>query len=150
MTAEEAIDLLVTLPAPPQEKVICRVVRGHKAKTTADFFNESAAALQFPPYFGENWDAFEECLTDLEWLRGDVYVLLITNSDQLLEKEPDRQLPLLLKSLEQAGQEWGTPVQGEWPRPARPFHAILQCSKEEEPALRKKLHAAQVVYNHLQ
>src|SRR5262245_61564665 len=68
-------------------KVVARLIRGHKARTTVALFDEFAAALQFPGYFGENWDAFMECLTDLEWLPGDAYVLFITNSNRLLEEE---------------------------------------------------------------
>jgi diadenosine tetraphosphate (Ap4A) HIT family hydrolase len=43
---------------------IIRMIRGNKSKTTPDFFNEVAAALQFPYYFGENWDAFNDCIKD--------------------------------------------------------------------------------------
>jgi len=129
--------------------VVGRVIRGQKCRTTPDFFNECAAALQFPSYFGENWDAFEECIADLEWLPGDAYVLLIINSSHLLDKEPAEQLHLLLQVLNQAGQEWGQLGGDSGPRPAKPFHVILQCRKEEEAGLRKKLQAAKVTFDSL-
>jgi hypothetical protein len=149
-TDEEAWDMLNTLPDAAKERVVGRMVRGQKARTTADFFNDCAAALQFPPHFGENWDAFEETINDLEWLRGDAYTILITSSNHLLDKALPDQLQILLKVLDQAGEEWSQPVEGEWARPPRPFHVVLQCNKEVEAALRKKLDAAQVAYDHLQ
>ena len=40
------------------------------------------AALHFPDYYGANWDALEECLSDLSWHDGPLSVL-ITHADSL-------------------------------------------------------------------
>ena len=36
-----------------------------------------AGALAFPSWFGGNWDALEDCLSDLSWQPGPGYVLLL-------------------------------------------------------------------------
>jgi hypothetical protein len=35
--------------------------------TSAEFLELVSRALEFPGYFGRNWDAFEECIRDLSW-----------------------------------------------------------------------------------
>ena len=42
-----------------------------------------ASGLQFPAWFGANWDALEDCLTDLSWLQADGHVLLIEDASGL-------------------------------------------------------------------
>ena len=42
------------------------------------FLRSVARALQFPDYFGANWDAFNDCLTDLSWMRAGGHVLFFT------------------------------------------------------------------------
>lgn len=37
-----------------------------------------ASALGFPDWFGANWDALEDCLTDLSWRKGAGHVILFS------------------------------------------------------------------------
>jgi RNAse (barnase) inhibitor barstar len=105
-----------------------RVVRGRKMSTTTRLFDEFAAAFQFPSYFGENWDAFDECLADLNWLPfGAGYVVVITESEQVLVDANPHELEIFVGVLKAAAETYRDPISlGEtWDRPAVPFHVVL-------------------------
>jgi Barstar (barnase inhibitor) len=146
-TDSDAWDMLQSLPKDGKSRVAARMVRGKKMRTTPALYDEFAAALQFPYYFGENGGAFDECVTDLEWLPADAYTILVSNGVHMLEAEPTENLTLCLRALERAGQEWAKPVSGEFARTARPFHVLLQCTHTEERSLREKLTAAKVAFS---
>jgi hypothetical protein len=40
-------------------------------------FDAMAAALDFPDWFGVNWDALEDCLSDLSWRKAEGHVLIL-------------------------------------------------------------------------
>ena len=106
-----------------------RVVRGRKMHTCERLFDEFAAALQFPWYFGENPDAFDECITDLCWLPPQSgYVIVVTDPNEVLADADADALAWLVGSLSRARDEWARPVAlGEWwDRPAVPFNVVLQ------------------------
>jgi hypothetical protein len=42
-----------------------------------------ARALAFPRWFGGNWDALEDCLTDLSWSAAGGHVLLIEGAGEM-------------------------------------------------------------------
>lgn len=44
-------------------------------------FERLAAALEFPDWFGRNWDALADCLGDLTWLPADGYLILIEHCE---------------------------------------------------------------------
>ncbi|MCM6777999.1 barstar family protein [Nocardia sp. CDC159] len=69
---------------------IVRELRGDKMRTLAGVYDEFAAALQFPYYFGANKDAFDECLRDLDDFIGRAagYVLVVRHAEQLLADQP--------------------------------------------------------------
>jgi len=47
--------------------------------SVGDFFLEMEKILQFPEYFWNNWDAFEECVNDFLWITEKNIVLLHEN-----------------------------------------------------------------------
>ena len=49
----------------------------HAVHGKADFLALLAKALAFPDWFGGNWDALADCLTDLSWQPAPGYVLVL-------------------------------------------------------------------------
>ena len=102
---------------------------------------EIAAVFQFPDYFGKNYNALNDCITDLDWLPAEGYLFVIKNSASLMIEESGDDLEVLLRILDKAGKEWATPVNiGEWwDREGLPFHTILQMSEDEMPGFQSRL-----------
>ena len=75
----------------PELGYVVREVRGAKMPTVEAVFDEFAAAFQFPDYFGENKDAFDECMRDLDEFVGAArgYVVVVRDAAKLLRSEPD-------------------------------------------------------------
>jgi hypothetical protein len=147
-TASETCDFAWSLQRSPGRTAVVRTLRAAKGRTVPALFDEFAAALQFPYYFGENWDALDECLTDLEWLPGDAYILFITDSQWLLDREPSKQFALLLDVLSNAAQRWNVGEETELQSP-RPFHIVFQCSSESVPAFLTRIDAEGRTLNRL-
>jgi len=104
---------------------------GARMTKLAELYDEFASAFQFPGFFGRNFNALDECLTDLDWLPARGYLVEIVNSERLLEKEDEEVRAGLLQIFERAGKDWATPViDGEdWDRSAVPFHTVLVRDK---------------------
>jgi RNAse (barnase) inhibitor barstar len=119
---EEFAEYAYRLNYEKSSELAVRVVRGHKMRRLSDLYDEFAAALQFPNYFGENWDALEECLIDLEWLPATGYVLLILNTIEVLSEEPEKQFETLVNVLSRTCEEW------THAKNPKPFRVILHCT----------------------
>jgi len=72
-----------------------------------------AARLGFPAWFGDNWDALEDCLTDLSWREGDGNVLVMEGF-QFLSAED---LGVLIDVMITAAQFWASR--------GKPFFAVF-------------------------
>jgi len=53
-----------------------------------ELFAKLSSSLQFPDYFGNNWDALDECLSDMEWIPASGYMLVISGARQLWSNLP--------------------------------------------------------------
>lgn len=71
----------------------------------AELLRRLAAALHFPTWFGQNWDALADCLTDLSWMKAEGYVLVLDRMDRLrLAAEAD--FVTALDIFEDAARSW--------------------------------------------
>jgi len=117
-----------------------RFLRGRKMETYEALFDECAAALQFPWYFGENGNAFDECMSDLSWLPPKAgYLFIVTDPGRVLQRIADDGLSWLVGSLGRAAAVWSRPVsEGQpWDRPAIPFHVLLQAEGRADLAVER-------------
>ena len=72
-----------------------------------------ARALGFPQWFGGNWDALEDCLTDLSWSGAGGHVLLIEGAAQIDGDERGVFIDILASAA------------GWWADRGRPFFAVF-------------------------
>ena len=119
-------------------RTVARVVRGHKATAKAACLDEFAAAFQFPPSFGDNWDALRDCLCDLSWLAADECLIVVTQARQLLAREPHGELKTFGAVMAQVAEDRRHAGKGT-------SRVVLQVSPGEEAALRKHLASAGIM-----
>lgn len=100
-------------------------VPGRQLTGKAAMLAALARALDFPDWFGFNWDALADCLADLSWHDGGIALLI----DQA--GTPETAAPedwrVLLDILAEAAHYWQT--QG------RPFAVLLQGSHAAYPLI---------------
>lgn len=137
------IDSIFHYHVPTNLGFIARIIRGERCTTEQKCFQEWAAALQFPYYFGSNWDAFDECITDLEWLPAKGYIFIVTKANLFLSEKEDS-LTRCVRILNNTAKEWSEDRIADllWPRLSVPFHIIFHCEPESENETRNRLEQA--------
>ena len=80
-------------------------IDGKNITRKEQLLNHAATAMHFPKSFGQNWDALEECLIDLEWVDGDGYLIYYDHIDGFLAAHPD-QFETLVEILRDAVASW--------------------------------------------
>jgi len=107
-------------------KFVIRDVLGDRCFTKQSLLREFARVLEFPPYFGYNWDALEECLLDLaDWMPAEGYILLFLDTGKMLTDSED-DFKTLISILESVAGEWASR------QPPVSFHTVLHCFSYEK------------------
>jgi hypothetical protein len=96
----------------PRDDVIREVVRGSglrladvslkDAQPKEEILVRIARALDFPDWFGGNWDALEDCLSDLSWLEAQGWVLVFRDFEALSRDD----LGVLMDVLGSSAEYW--------------------------------------------
>ena len=133
---------------PPTGGADLYFVRGQRCRNSQSLFREWGSSLDFPDYFGHNWDAFHEILRELverhpehehpSWgrERPDTGLILVLRSPELLRDEPER-LQTLIEIMRTAAFGLAR-KEKDRPRLAE-FRVLFQCEPEEVESLRERL-----------
>jgi RNAse (barnase) inhibitor barstar len=85
-----------------------------------------AEALAFPPWFGHNWDALEDCLTDMSWCEAEGYVLILRHADHLHARAEGDFLTTLRILAD---------VSTTWAEAGLPFWTFVELTADDVPLL---------------
>lgn len=80
-------------------------LNGRALATKAQFLTASARAMDFPSYFGHNWDAFEESLNDLTWAPAQGYLVVFDGAGHFAQAQPD-EFAVALDILRESVKRW--------------------------------------------
>jgi len=91
------------------------------ARGKSDLLDRIAKSLRFPPHFGNNWDALNDCLSDLEWLNQKGWLLIIGGATKFnsAHEEDFR-----------AAIDVFASVAAHWRERQQPFWVLIQGSEE--------------------
>ncbi|MBF0378367.1 MAG: barstar family protein [Desulfamplus sp.] len=71
-------------------KAVFIYIEGDNICDKKSFFQEMSLKMKFPSYFGFNWDAFRDCITDLSWLpMQNGLVVVYKNPNRFMGSQPE-------------------------------------------------------------
>ncbi|MFI8266677.1 barstar family protein [Streptomyces sp. NPDC085665] len=110
---------------------------GHDMPDEISTFQQFDELLKFPEYFGWNWNAFYDCLRDLQWLSSDYHVLIIESAESILS-EDDVAREEFFKTLLRAGRRWSYTKRPEGVTLSK-LSVVLSCDTEFASSLAGRL-----------
>ena len=99
---DKSLESASELTSPPEGLEPAKaLLDGSRSSTKAELMEEAFVQLDFPSYFGRNWDALNDSLAEKLWCleNCNAYLLIFTNADRLLSQDPDGEIDNLLEIL---------------------------------------------------
>ena len=97
-------------------------IDGKRVTSKEEFLTLVAQALEFPGYYGRNWDAFDECIRDLAWLPARGHVLVLDEYQWFAQRDPEN-WNIALAILKEAANTWL--------RTETPMYVLLRGAKDK-------------------
>ncbi len=80
-------------------------LEGRKIEKKEQFFNHAAVATKFPAHFGNNWDAFYDCITEFDGIDAEGFVIYFDHTDAFAAHH-ESQLETLIELFQDAVDFW--------------------------------------------
>ena len=87
------------------KKMMFYHLEGKKIEKKEQFLNHASVVMHFPSDSGKNWDAFYDCITDMEWAEADGYLIYFDHTEAF-DAHHESQLETVIELFEDAVNYW--------------------------------------------
>ena len=129
--------LSVVHALPPTGLIYSARMRGQEMRDSDGVFTQFYEALCLPDYFGWNWNALRDCLTDLHWISAKHFLLTIDDADVVLSDSSEER-EILLRAMSDAVKFWAA-------KPKLPgqekttFQVVLLCPPDAQEEMIREI-----------
>ncbi|MEU9251981.1 barstar family protein [Streptomyces sp. NPDC048270] len=122
---------------PASGSVYVARLNGQEMPDEVSAFHHFSEVLKFPDYFGWNWNAFYDCVRDLNWLSAEYRILVIESAESALSEDSEAR-GIFFGCLWRAGQRWSYTKRPEGVTLTK-LSVILSCDKDSVSTLANQL-----------
>lgn len=122
---------------PASGSVYVGRLNGQEMPDAVSAFQHFSEVLKFPEYFGWNWNAFYDCVRDLNWISADKRILIIESAESSLSRDDDGRKKFF-GCLWRAGQRWSYTKRPEGVTLTK-LSVVLSCDKRSVSTFAKRL-----------
>jgi hypothetical protein len=120
-------------------------IDGHQCTTEKNIYREFGTKLSFPEYFGENWDAFIDCMEDLRYCGKNSncnnHFFIIKNAI-FLKKLNTEERRIFLEIMHEQEEHWNFGMN----RKRGVYKFILCCQRDRRYEITDMLSACNIPY----